>query len=190
MTRDIDEPDEGPDLVAGPAGRTADGRHIAPVPWGVLGAIAAVGGFAAFATTRVVELVTGTAPELPWSLPVALAVAAGGVAVLAWTTHRRVHVEGRWVAAQRGIRLLALGRTAVLAGAFVAGFGLVFASMFAARSVVEVSLVRTVVGAGLVFAGAGLVFAGRALERACHIPDDGTDPPRAPSGESRDRRLR
>lgn len=183
MTRDDLDPEPDPSVPPGDGG-------IAPVRWSVLGLIAAAGGVVALALTLLTELATGTPPQVPWTLPAALALAAGGVAVLAWTTQRRVHVERRWMAASRGIRLLALGRTAVLVGAFAAGFGLVFAALFVSRAAVPVSLVRTLVGAALVVVGIALVVAGRALERACHIPDDDSAPPRAPAGDARGRRLR
>jgi len=163
-----DDPDPADDLD-GLDPEPGDGR-IQPVRWQVLALIALVGGVASFLLVRLTELARGgIPPELPWTLPMVLAIAAGGVGVLAATTHRRVHVERRWIAAQRGIRLLALGRTAVLAGAFAAGFGLVFAALFVAKAAVTVSLVRTLVGAAVLVVGIGLVVAGRALERACHI---------------------
>lgn len=151
---------------------------IEVTPWPVVGIIGLFGGIAGWITVRAFEAVRDVPPQLPGTLVVVLWAIAVAIAVVARLTHVRVHVEHRWVASRFGLGLLALGKSATVLGASGCGFLVVFAALFVDRIMVPVSAWRVVLGL-LGAAGCALaVVAGRALERACHIPDDSDDPPR------------
>lgn len=167
-----------------------DGRDDPPPPepdgtievtsWTAVAVMVVFGALGGWITVRAVEAVRGVPPQLPGTLVAVLWAIAAAVAVVARLTHVRVHVEHRWVAARFGIGLLALGKSATVLGALGAGFLVVFAALFVDRIMVPVSAWRVLLGAVGAAGCVVAVFAGRALERACHIPDDPDDPPSRP----------
>lgn len=143
--------------------------------WRHIGVAAVVGALVGRTVVLVVTSVTGVPPTLPWTLVAVIWLLVLAVAELARSTRRRVHLERRWVAAHRGVRLLAMGKTAALTGAAGAGALLGFAVGFLGQLHVPLSALRVVLGVVGAVGCALLTLAGRALQRACHIPDD--DPP-------------
>ena len=164
MSRDPEDPE--PDEPAEPAGT------IRITSWATIWIAAVLGGLTGWIVTRMATLLRGVPPELPWTLVLLLWVIAGAVAVLAWSTYRRVHTERRWIAASRGIRLLVLGKTATIVGGYGVGFLVVFGALFLDRIQVATSAWRVVLGVGGALGCLAMVFAGRALQRACHLPDE------------------
>lgn len=145
---------------------------IEVTPWPAIGLMAVFGGVAGWITVRAVEAIRDVPPYLPGTLVVVLWAIAAAIAILARVTRVKVHVERRWVASRFGLALLALGKSATVLGALGCDFLLVFAALFLDRVAVPVSAWR--VGLGLLGAigCAVAVVAGRALERACHVPED------------------
>ncbi|HIT74618.1 MAG TPA: DUF3180 family protein [Candidatus Avipropionibacterium avicola] len=149
--------------------------RISITPWWHIGVAAVAGALVGRIVVLVVTSLTGAAPSLPWTLVLLLWLLVLTVAELARSTRRRVHVERRWVAAHRGIRLLAIGKAAALTGGFVAGALVAFGLGFVDRLHIPALAWRAgLAGLGAV-AGVLVAVAGRALQRACHVPED--DPP-------------
>ncbi len=128
--------------------------------------------------------------RLQQPLPVPPLIAAGSLAVLAavvgWqarVTRITLHRRHETLTPTAGVALLALGKTALLAGAGLAG-------AYAAIAVhtlpqLEAALPRErIVGAlASMLAALGLAVAGRLLERACEIPNPPPDDQSATPGE-------
>ncbi|MBK9698102.1 MAG: DUF3180 domain-containing protein [Propionibacteriaceae bacterium] len=118
-------------------------------------------------------------PRLPLVAVAPLAAFTLVVAWLAVRTHRTIHLQRATLPAQRAVWLLALGRTALLAGSGLAGA--YAAVVVQALPRWEAALPRErLITAGLTLAAClALAVAGYRLERACRIPDP-------PSGEDND----
>ena len=116
-------------------------------------------------------------PQVPWTTPVALALTAALVGVLAYTTHQRIQVRRQRMPAERAVTFLVLGKASALAGAVVAGGYLAFALLFVSRFDAEAPRERVIRSAVAVVTGVALSVAGLLLERACKVPgvDDEDD---------------
>lgn len=115
-------------------------------------------------------------PQVPWSAPVALVLAAILIGIFAYTTHRRIQVKHHYTEPQRAVTLLLLGKASALVGMLVAGGYLSFALTFV--SAIDATNPRErVIRSGIaVIGGIGMTVAGMLLERACKVPDDDEDP--------------
>ncbi len=116
-----------------------------------------------------------TPPTVPWTAPAGLALVAGLVGGLAYSTHQRIQVRRERMESQRAVAFLVLGKASALGGAVVAGGYLAYALLFVAR--LEAAGPRDrVIGAGFAaLAGLALMITGLLLERACKVPGDPDD---------------
>jgi hypothetical protein len=132
--------------------------------------------------------------RLALPLPIPPLLGAGAIAVLAaivgWQarqTHRTIQRRHEPVEPRTAVALLALGKTALIAGAALAG-SYAAVVLFSLPNVEAESPQARVVGAGAsLLACVGLAIAGRMLERACEIPnpppDDQSATPEEDPGE-------
>lgn len=118
-----------------------------------------------------------SAPQVPWTAPVAVVLIAAMVGVLAYSTHQRIQVRHEWVEPQRAVAFLVLGKASALAGSLIAGGYLTYALIFLARVDADAPRDRVIRSAIAVVAGVGLAVGGILLERACKVPraDDGNE---------------
>lgn len=116
-------------------------------------------------------------PQVPWSAPVALILAAILIGIFAYATHQRIQVNRRYIEPQQAVTLLLLGKASALVGMLVAGGYLSFALMFV--STLEASNPRDrVIRSGVaVIGGIAMTVGGIFLERACKVPDDEDEDP-------------
>jgi len=138
---------------------------------------AAVGAALTWLAVAAVEGFDLVAPEVPWTTPVLLAVAAAAGVGLARVTWVRHHTRGRVVDPRQSVATLALARAMLLAGAAFTGGYLAFALYFAPRWEAPAPRARVVYGLVAVAASVALTAAGWALEYACRVPDPDDGPP-------------
>jgi hypothetical protein len=128
---------------------------------------------------RIIDVVSGTLPPVPWILPLLLVFLAvllfvGAYAVRGWVEERRYD---RRLDALRIARLLALAKAAAVFGALVVGAYLGIAVLALDSLAVPAGRNRAVLGALVVVAGVLVVVAALRLERAGTVPpsDEDTD---------------
>jgi len=126
-----------------------------------------VGGWLVVIVSNALDL---TAPQVPWTAPIALALVSALVGVLAYTTHQRIQVRRERMPSERAVAFLVLGKASALAGSVVAGGYLAFALLFVSRFDAEAPRERVIRSAVAVVTGIGLTVAGLLLERACKVP--------------------
>lgn len=156
--------------------------RITVTAWHRLGLAALVGALLARTGVLLFIRVVGSPPTLPWGIVVIVWLLTLTVAELARSTRRRIHRDQRWIAAARGIRLLAIGKAAAWTGAVGAGAMVVHALGFVGQldvpfvdvgdTLSHVSARRALVAALTALGCVLLAVAGRILQRACHIPTD------------------
>ncbi len=146
--------------------------RITITPWHRLGLATLVGGLISRTGVLALTRWVGSPPTLPWSIAVIVWLLTLTVAELARSTRRRIHRDSRWIAASRGMRLLAIGKAAGWTGAVGLGVMVVYALGFVGHLDVPLSARRALIGA-VAAVGCGLLaVAGRALQQACRIPGD------------------
>ena len=109
-------------------------------------------------------------PEVPWTAPIGLILAAALVGALAYLTHQRIQVRRERIEPSRAVAFLVLGKASALAGALVAGGYFGFALMFLGRLDADAPRERVIRSAVAIVAGIALCIAGLLLERACKVP--------------------
>ncbi|MGY4718672.1 DUF3180 domain-containing protein [Naumannella cuiyingiana] len=149
-----------------------EGGRLQPTSTRVLIIAAVLGGAGAFALGKLAELITGVPLQLSWAGPVALLAIAGCVAAIAIGAWRRLRTDRRPVEPERAVALLALGKSAALAGALLAGGYLVFALLSLGAIAAPAPRLRVITSLVAVVGGVGIMIAGLVLERACRVPDD------------------
>jgi hypothetical protein len=114
-------------------------------------------------------------PFIPVLVPVALAVVAALVGLGAWLTYRTVQVKKEVIHSKAALQRLALGKSAALAGAIIAGGYLAIAAYSLPHLYGESARARfwTALAAGI--AGIALSVCGCLLEWSCRVPPDDTD---------------
>lgn len=126
-------------------------------------------------------------PRPPLLGAVALAVIAVAVGIAAYVAHQRIQVRRERVLAQRGVTLLVLGKTSLLAGVGLAAAYLTMVVLFVERLDVALPRERVIAAGASALACLGLAVAGWFLERACQVPrppqDDTSDAPQPPAEE-------
>ena len=136
--------------------------------------------------------------RLQQPLPVPPLFAAGTLAVVAalvgwqaYLTHGTLHRRHEPLAPTAGVALLALGKTALLAGAALAGAYAAIALHTVPNLDADLPRERIVGALASLIAAIGLGIAGRMLERACEIPnpppDDQSATPTEDPGEDEER---
>lgn len=119
--------------------------------------------------------VTGEAPRVSWSQPLALVLVAAIMGFLAGHTWRTVQVQGRRLDAQRAVNRLVLARACALAGALVAAAyaGFALSWLGDASHLADRWIGRSLVAAT---AAAGVLAASLMLESACRTPPGDAHP--------------
>ncbi len=110
-------------------------------------------------------------PRLPLLGSGAIAVLALGVGFLAWGTRRHVQYRRETIPRARAVMLLALGKTAILAGVGMAGGYAAVIVMFVDRLAAELARERVINATIAVVGAIGLAIAGAFLERALRSPE-------------------
>ena len=113
-----------------------------------------------------------TVPTVSWAAAVTLLLVAGTVGVFAWNTWQTLHRKHERMTADWGIKMLALGKSAAVAGALVAGAYAGYALAYVHEMSSPLGKERFVHGAAAAIAAALLLVAGLLLERACQLPQD------------------
>lgn len=169
-----------PSDPAGPA-RSGAGPQgsLTPTPRRALAVAAVFGGLAAWIVYTLAGALDLVPPQIPWSAPGGLLIAAVIVGIIAYSTQQRVQVRRERVDPQRAVSYLVLGKAAALAGALVAGGYLVYALLFVMRIESAAPRDRVIRSVLATLIGLGLCAAGLLLERACRVPRDseGDSPP-------------
>lgn len=150
----------------------------------VLAVAAMFGAFASWILVQTIGALGETVPRVPESAVVLLGLLAGAVGVVAWRTHQHVQVRRDRIASSVAVNLLVVGKTALLAGAAIAGAYAMLALLFLPH--LDAALARErVLNSGLAFVAAiALAVAGWFLERACIVPNDPDgDSPATPQGD-------
>lgn len=138
---------------------------------------AIVAGAIGYAVARLVDALANRNLQLPWSLPILMAILA--LSIWLWSRGTRARLSGR--PGTKPIDPLVVARSVAIAmatsrtGALVAGFVLgVIAALLGGW---DVPYVREQIASGAVTAVLSVlaVLAGLALERACRVPPDSTD---------------
>lgn len=147
--------------------------HRRSLLWAML-----VGAAVAYVTLATLEALELVAPEVPWSTPALLALAAlagAGFARVTWVRNRSPQHRPE---PRQAVATLALARAMMLAGAAFTGGYLAIAVYFVPRWDAPSPRSRVVHGLVAVAASVALTAAGWALEYACQVPrnDDDDDP--------------
>ena len=142
---------------------------------------ALVGAAVTYATVATLDAFDLVAPEVPWSTPILLGVAAIAGAALARFTWLRNRSPRHLTEARQAVAALALARAMMLAGAAFTGGYLAFAAFFVPRWDAPSPRARVVHSLVAVAASVALTAAGWALEYACRVPksdddEDGSEP--------------
>lgn len=147
-------------------------------------ALFVIGGLIGWGVVALTDRAGSTAPQVPWTSVGALLVVAVVLLVLANSTYRAIHREGRRMEPRRAVSYLLLAKASALVGAVIAGgylgFGLQFVDQLSAP-LPQQRLIRSLAAAVM---GVVIVIAGLLLERACRVPKD-KDDQHAPGAPSR-----
>lgn len=128
------------------------------------------GGIAGWLVVKIADTVDATPPQVPWSAPIALLLAAAFVGILAWRTHQQIQVRHERPESSTAVALLVLGKASAMAGVAVAVGYLGFALHFIDRIDVSAPRERVIRAGVAIVAGVVLCVAGLLLERACKVP--------------------
>lgn len=118
-----------------------------------------------------------TFPNVPWSTPVLLFVAAAAGVVLARVTFTKNHVLRQPQDPARAVAILAIAKALLIGGSLLAGGYLVFALFSVGRLDAPLPRQRLVLGLVSAVASVAVVVAGWAVERACRTPSDPDENP-------------
>ena len=117
-----------------------------------------------------------TVPRLPVLAGAALLAVAAVVGLAARRTRRRI-VQRERMDPQRAVRLLVLGKTALIAGVGLAAGYLTTVGIYLPRWDAPLARERVLGAAVAALAAAALAVAGWFLEAACEVPRDPDDSP-------------
>ncbi|MFT8394805.1 DUF3180 domain-containing protein [Propionibacterium sp.] len=136
---------------------------------------AAVGALLGGALLIAVDRAGSVAPLTPWLLVVLLALGA----VLTWwwarAMARTVAQRPEDIDPQRAVAALACAKVAILAGAVLVGFHIVYVLTFIGHLNFPLPRARVIWGSATIVVAVLLACAGRALEKACISPGAGSD---------------
>lgn len=153
--------------------------------WRSVGLAALVGAAATGALYFVLDRLSLPLPVPPLLGAGVIAIVAGIVGWQSYLTWRAIHRRRRPVQPRTAVALLALGKTALLAGAALAGGYAAIALHALTFLEAELPRARAIGAAWSLVASVGLAVAGRRLERACELPPE--DPDATPDPEPDDR---
>lgn len=143
---------------------------VGPTRISVLAVLFTVGAVLGWALVPIAERLSNVAPRVQWTSVAALVAIAVILAVLAYSTYRTMHREGRLIEARRAVNLLLLAKASALAGALVAGGYVGFALQFVDELDVALPRERVIRSVSAAVAAVLIVVAGLLLERACRVP--------------------
>jgi len=106
-------------------------------------------------------------PSVPWAAAIAVAALAICAGALAWWTWRHLRARQELMEPSRAVALVAAGKSALLAGAFITGGYLAVAIFNCRRLDAALPRERFIVSIVAAVAGFALAAAGRILEHAC-----------------------
>lgn len=133
------------------------------------------GGIAGWSVAKLAQVFDSTPPQIPWSAPLALVLAAAFVGYLAYLTNQQLQVRRVRIPANRAVAMLVLGKSAAMGGVAVAVGYLGFALNFVARLDVEAPRERVVRSVVAILGGSLLCVGGLLLERSCRVSEDDVD---------------
>lgn len=151
------------------------GGSVRPTSARTLTSAALIGCGLTWIGSTTMDFLGRTLPPVPALGALALAVAAGALALTAYRTHRRVQIDRERVVSQHGLLLITLAKTALVAGVFLAAGYLTLVLLALPVWSAPGPQQRGVVGALSAAAAVALAVAGWFLERACRVPPDPGD---------------
>lgn len=127
-------------------------------------------------------------PRPPLLGALALVLIALAVGIAAYIAHQRIQVRRERVTSQRGVTLLVLGKTSLIAGVGLAAAYLTITVMFVERLDAALPRERVIAAGASALACLALAVAGWFLERACEVPrppddEETPDAPQRPAEE-------
>jgi len=158
-------------------GGPASGGSVEATRGRTLALAALVGGAGGWLLFAIPESLGFGPPLVPTAAALVIALVALGVAGFAVTTHRTIQRRRQFIEPSRAVALLALGKTALLAGVGLAAGYAAAAVYFWPRVEAELPRERIIAAILAAVASLGLAASGFFLERACRIPrppDDDT----------------
>jgi uncharacterized protein DUF3180 len=114
----------------------------------------------------------GHAPRVTWLQVLALALVAGILGAVAWSTHRTLHARGQTIEPHQAVNRLVLAKACAIAGAAVAGGYLGYALSWVGIDEQELAGERLLRSGLAGLAGVMIVVASLLLERACRVRRD------------------
>ena len=148
-----------------------DPEGMRPTPVGVVVGWALAGLLLGRLARPLAEWLSGTAPVVTWTQPLALLAVAAVLGATARATHRSVHELHEPLPAHRAVNRLLVARASILAAALVGGgYGGYAVAWFGSDAfLADQRIVRSLLAAA---AAAAAVVAAVLLERACRVPSD------------------
>lgn len=121
----------------------------------------------------VYDLFEGFPPVVPWTVPAILVV----MAVAAWIYSRGLskRVEEHQVSGIEAVRALAIAKSAIMAGAVLAGMHAVYVGRWIGQLDAPQPAQRVLLGSVTLVSSILLTGSGHFLEKACVVPDDDDD---------------
>ena len=156
---------------------------VQPTGWRATALAALVGGAVGFGLFFALDRLHLALPVPPLLAAGALAVVALVVGWQAWSTRKTLHRRHETLQPTAAVALLALGKTALIAGAALAGAYAGIAVHTLPHLEAQLPRERIVGALASMLASIGLAIAGRMLERACEIPNPPPDDQTATPGE-------
>lgn len=119
------------------------------------------------------DLFEGFPPVVPWTVPAILVV----MAVAAWIYSRGLsrRVADRTVSGLEAVRALAIAKSAIMAGAILAGMHAVYVGRWIGQLDASQPAQRVVLGSVTLVSAILFTGSGHLLEKACIAPDDDDD---------------
>lgn len=116
------------------------------------------------------DLLEAFPPVVPWTVPAILVV----MAVAAWIYSRGLakRVEQRSVSGAEAVRALAIAKSAIMAGAILAGMHAVYVGRWLGELDAPQPAQRVLLGSVTLVSAALFTGSGHLLEKACVAPDD------------------
>ena len=114
----------------------------------------------------------GHAPRVTWLQVLALALVAGILGAVAWSTYRTLHARRQTIEPHQAVNRLVLAKACAIAGAAVAGGYLGYALSWVGIDEQELAGERLLRSGLAGLAGVMIVVASLLLERACRVRRD------------------
>ncbi|MGI8578566.1 MAG: DUF3180 domain-containing protein [Nocardioidaceae bacterium] len=159
-----------------------DQGTIRPTRLRVLAVLFIVGALLGYGFVSLTEHLNGTAPGVEWTSVGALVAIGLVLLVLAQSTYRALHREGRQIDPQRAVNYLLLAKASSLVGSVMAGGYLGFGLRFVDQLDFGLPRERAIRAGCAALGSIVILVAGLLLERACRIPRVKDDSKNGPGG--------